>query len=407
MALAFANRSALFFRQQKFDDCLRDTKLALKCGYPKHLKYKIYQRQAKCYEETNSLSDAKNSYKSAINFLNFSKINKEQKHNLQNDLVKALTELEEREESVVDEPKRVIVESPGEASPAFPRNSRFPSLHKSLTVKYDGARGRHIIASEAVKCGTYLAHESPIVSFLWSENSLTHCSHCFTTVSSPVPCFTCSMVVFCSEQCRDEGWRIYHQYECKAVEAMNSAYQNIFVAYRAISQRPLKYFLDIRAEIEDYDHHRGGGCYDYEYESDSESGDTEPESEDEDHQLDGPYTQDDYINFYNLLKHSRKSSDADKLAFATSASLMLYYLKINNYFGFNASRDSDRELNDCELFIGRLLYHFLEVTMCNSQDICEAVAWNIDKGVTTSGIGTGVYNTISLFNHSCCPNTAR
>ena len=93
-------------------------------------------------------------------------------------------------------------------------------------------------------------------------------------------------------------------YECKAVEAMNSAYQNIFVAYRAISQRPLKYFLDIRAEIEDYDHHRGGGCYDYEYESDSESGDTEPESEDEDHQLDGPYTQDDYINFYNLLKHS-------------------------------------------------------------------------------------------------------
>ena len=83
---------------------------------------------------------------------------------------------------------------------------------------------------------------------------------------------------------------------------------------------------------------------------------------------------------------------------------MLYYLKINNYFGFNASRESDRELNDCELFIGRLLYHFLEVTMFNSQDICEAVAWNQEKGITSTSVGTGIFNTLALFNHSCAPN---
>ena len=45
MALAFANRSALYFRQKKFEDSFNDTKLALKCGYPKHLKYKVYQRR--------------------------------------------------------------------------------------------------------------------------------------------------------------------------------------------------------------------------------------------------------------------------------------------------------------------------------------------------------------------------
>ena len=58
-----------------------------------------------------------------------------------------------------------------------------------------------------------------------------------------------------------------------------SAYQNIFVAYRVISQRPLKFFTEHRTMFAHYDHHRGGGCYEYEYEEDSDSGESEPESE--------------------------------------------------------------------------------------------------------------------------------
>ena len=188
---------------------------------------------------------------------------------------------------------------------------------------------------------------------------------------------------------------------------MVSAYQNVFVAYRVISQKPLKYFLDHKSLFDNYDHHRGGGCYEYEYEDDSESGDSEPESEDESHEISGPYRGDDYQNLFNLLSHSNTSTEADKLAFATSASLMLHYLKINNYFGFNSSRESDRELNDNEAFIGRLLYHMLEVTMYNSQDVCQAVAWNIEKGITTATIGSSVSSSLALFNHSCCPNLTK
>lgn len=43
--------------------------------------------------------------------------------------------------------------------PIFPRNPSFPALHRGLTVKYDRARGRHVVASEHIKCGTYLALE--------------------------------------------------------------------------------------------------------------------------------------------------------------------------------------------------------------------------------------------------------
>ena len=245
------------------------------------------------------------------------------------------------------------------------------------------------------------------MSYLWSEYLASHCSNCLRTVTAPVPCFTCSLVIFCSEQCRILANKTFHQYECKAVEAMTSAYQNVFVAYRAISQKPLKYFLEHQGMFAKYDYHRGGGCYEYEYESDSESGDTDLDSEDESHELGRSYHSDDYQNLYNLLTHSDKSSEADQLAFATSASLMLHYLKINNYFGSAGSRETDRELNESEVLIGRLLYHLLEVVLYNGQDISQALAWSTEKGVKVSSIGTSLNSTLALFNHSCAPNTAR
>ena len=134
---------------------------------------------------------------------------------------------------------------------------------------------------------------------------------------------------------------------------------------------------------------------------------TDPDSEDESHELGRPYMSDDYQNLYNLVTHSDKSSEADHLAFATSASLMLFYLKINNYFGSNASRESDRELNESESLIGRLLYHLLEVVLYNGQDICQAAAWSVENGLTVSSIGTSVNTTLAMFNHSCAPNTTR
>ena len=140
MALAFANRSALYFRQKKFQSSLSDTRLALKCGYPKHLKYKVLQRQAKCLYELGHFKDAKHSYRhkiklslytlrmtgtkcfvlsqrkrklvtvsikkilllfilfrefrDAISFMNFCKLNKDQKQNVLNDIQSSMDEIQ-------------------------------------------------------------------------------------------------------------------------------------------------------------------------------------------------------------------------------------------------------------------------------------------------------------------------
>jgi len=411
MALAFANRSALYMRQGKTKECLKDTSLAIKCGYPKHLKYKVYQRQAKCQCDLENFKEAKTNFREALKYLSSSKISKDQKNNLENEIQSAIDALQVKDDLETallvsdSETKTIIVESKPDPVPNFLRNPKFPALHKSVTIKYDTRRGRHAMATEDIKCGTYLLYEEPTINFLWSEQLLTHCTYCFTPVTSLVPCFTCCLVVFCSPECRSKAWSSFHQFECKAMEAMTSMYQNIFVAYRAISQKPLRYFLDSRSKFSKYDHHRAAGCYEYEYESNSDSGDTEPESEDENYEIDIPYRSSDYENLYNLLTHSRKASEADHLAYSTSACLLLYYLKISNYFGSSASRDSDRELNDSEILIGRLLYHILEVNQYNTQEIYQATAWHQEKGVSTTSIGCAINPTLALFNHSCSPNT--
>ena len=46
----------MFVRQENYAAALSDTKLAIKCGYPKHLKYKVYQRQAKCLSELSDFT---------------------------------------------------------------------------------------------------------------------------------------------------------------------------------------------------------------------------------------------------------------------------------------------------------------------------------------------------------------
>ena len=232
MALALANRSALYFRQEKFVDCLTDTKLALKSGYPKHLKYKVYQRQAKCLVELRKPKEAKRSYLDAQNFLNFSKLSKELKYNVTNDIQTAIDEIAEKEETLSqDGQQEVVVVEPDDTTkiPSFPRNPKFPSLHKSLTVKYDSARGRHVIATENIKCGTYIACEEPVVSFLWSEKLLSHCTFCLAPVRSPIPCFTCSCVVFCSQGCRAEAWKTFHQYECKVKSLSSVVYRRQYL----------------------------------------------------------------------------------------------------------------------------------------------------------------------------------
>ena len=59
-----------------------------------------------------------------------------------------------------------------------------------------------------------------------------NCSHCFKTMKAPIPCFTCTKVMFCSLRCRDIACSTYHKYECKLVDFfLSSGMSIIFFFY--------------------------------------------------------------------------------------------------------------------------------------------------------------------------------
>ena len=87
-------------------------------------------------------------------------------------------------------------------------------------------------------------------------------------------------------------------------------------------------------------------------------------------------------------------------------------LKKQGYFGpsrTDVSPDCTEPMNEDELFIARLLNHFLEVLQFNSHEVAqfEMIAKNKEEGATSVFIGAAVYPTLAMFNHSCDPSIVR
>ena len=62
--------------------------------------------------------------------------------------------------------------------------------------------------------GEMLCCDKAVVSYLSPDRLLTNCLHCFQSTLTPLPCPTCSSVVFCSSSCRSFALYSYHKYEC-------------------------------------------------------------------------------------------------------------------------------------------------------------------------------------------------
>lgn len=62
MSIVYANRSAVLYRMEDFDQALRDISLAMP-HYPKHLSHKLYERKARCHLAQKDFDDAMQAFK--------------------------------------------------------------------------------------------------------------------------------------------------------------------------------------------------------------------------------------------------------------------------------------------------------------------------------------------------------
>jgi len=385
LAILLANRSAVLFGLKAYHMVLDDIALAFKLGYPDELAYKLYDRQAKCFVAFKQMDDARKAYGNALKYLDKAKkISEEKKKQMQREISSFMQFFKGAPAELTRNNNTIQIHPKAELPPVPKKNPLYPAMSDAVTFKYEEDRGRFAIASRDITVGDVLTVEKPIVSHILPEYMGKNCNHCFKTMKAPIPCYTCTKVMFCSLKCREEATQSYHKYECKLIDLFLSSGMSIicFMAYRSITQKSLAWFKENRDIFENHD---------------KTSGQSKEQTE--------VYSSGDYRNYYNLVNHHEKRPTGDIFHRAMFSVFLLRCLQSQGYF----SSSPEESLSDDEVLIGTLLMHFLEVLQFNAHEVAqfEMQSKTSQEGAKSVYIGAAVYPTLALFNHSCDPSIVR
>ena len=95
LALAFANRSAVWNDRGEYALALRDADLAFEANYPEGLQHKLYERKGQCLSALGKVEEAKDMLTKAIEALDKSNLKGERKNSKEKTLRKLFSDLQE------------------------------------------------------------------------------------------------------------------------------------------------------------------------------------------------------------------------------------------------------------------------------------------------------------------------
>ena len=380
--MALYKRSQVLLILKEYDLALRDATLAgIKGAFPETELYSLYQHQAKCQEVSKCPFEAQKCYNRALSALDKSYLDASKKELQRINIQEALNLLGNRIETKNTKAKKDELE-------IMKKHPKYPTLSRTVSVQYSQERGRYVSAADDIKIGDVLGVEEPITFSLKQEHLKSRCLNCFMSVCAGLPCHTCSQVVFCGLACRREATTTFHRYECQNLHLLKPGPN--YLALRAITKKPVKYFLEKRLScFTNYD----------------DSGGTELEGS-------KVYKSLEMRNLFNLT--TKKADLEKKMEFYMIAAYLLKILQQMGYFG--TEKENESTLTEEEVYIGMLLSHFLAVIECNSHLICQLSKEHFNirtlpdilkKNFQPEEVGFGINTTLAFFNHSCNPNTIK
>ena len=295
------------YHTEQYDAALKEIEHAIEAKYPKDMMYKLKERKARCMLAKKNLEEALKAFQEDVQALDDSKIPHDKRMKLERDaqiMIKMLTKNLEMDAKMKKSQKSV--------APISKKKPKEPVEHfvsETLTFDYADNEGRFAKAAKDITLGTYLVQEKPHVACLLQIYSQTHCQSCFKRTNVPIACDNCADVIFCSKKCRDEAWKSYHQTECGIMQHLWNSGASITcqMALRAISQKSLKYFLDIKDELDEL---RSNVDY---------------------AKTDG-YPVDDYRRVFPLVTHEKDRLFEDVFHRIVMASFLTHCLKLGGFF---------------------------------------------------------------------------
>ncbi|CAG9801197.1 unnamed protein product [Chironomus riparius] len=158
-ALGYANRSAAYFENQNYEECLQNIQLARNNNYQADKMSKLDEREAKCRK---LLAD-----------------------------------------QVVDPKKNLwkVFEL------SYPANKRIPFIADCVELKQKSV-GRGLFATRDLKPGDVISNEESVVYFLRAESYYERCFNCYkANALNLIPCDNSASIMFCSEKCKKDVYR--------------------------------------------------------------------------------------------------------------------------------------------------------------------------------------------------------
>ncbi|XP_055699154.1 SET and MYND domain-containing protein 4 isoform X2 [Phlebotomus papatasi] len=369
LAVIFANRSAALYHMEKHDLALKDIARAIEANYPKEMRYKLKEREAKCFLAQEKHAEALQAFKNTITALDDANLPEEKFAKMERDaqiMIKMLT--------------KTVEKCGNQKTKQKPKKGDVSQMHTSLTFDYNESEGRFAKASGDINVGETIVAELPHCSALLERSAQKHCHNCFSRFLAPICCTTCSDALFCSNDCRSIAMKSYHKYECGILPILWRSGTSIIchLSLRALAQRDVEYFLQIRDELRE-----NGGDYPFE------------------HRL--KFSNSDYRKICNLFKVDVKNRSVNDLFQHTvMASFLTSCLKAGDYFGDHQDQDTYHEM-------GGFVLRTLQVLQFNTHEVFELQAGKtpLSPDRKTIFIGGALYPTVALFNHSCDPGVVR
>ncbi|XP_011493877.1 PREDICTED: SET and MYND domain-containing protein 4-like [Ceratosolen solmsi marchali] len=376
----YANRSAILFHLNKYDECIKDIDIALELNYPDHLKANLLRRKAKCLKILGNV-EADDICEEARLWLENVCLSDEKKEKLEAKINNTTNECENLT-SKLENYKTEQINLPQMIS-----HPNIPSASNAIDIMYNKDLGKHLVANRDIDAGEILINEKPYTSFLSHQNIYTHCSYCFVRAWNSIPCEHCPLAMYCSKECRSRAWKQYHDIECPIKGYFLGMRMNelapISLKLTVLAVRESGSIKELRKNLEQIDN-----CQDYLMKS---------------YTGDGIYCSDKYKPLYNFVTHEDKRKSYEILTLSLNAAFILYYMfTLTSFFGNTEDkRISELYQNEDAMFIGKLLaQHFMSIQM-NDHEFSEL------RNEEFCRIGSVIGSVTSLLNHSCNPNVSR
>ncbi|XP_036124399.1 SET and MYND domain-containing protein 4 isoform X1 [Molossus molossus] len=441
IALCYANRSAALFHLGQYETCLKDISRAQMHGYPERLQPKMMLRKAECLVTLGRLQEASQIISDLeSNFTAKQTPAAPQFQTLQSTLCRLKMKAQEKE--------NLTETFPAALTHAFEdmnlreENEQISSASPSVSLCTDPLKGRCLIATKDILPGELLVKEDAFVSVLNPgempplhygleskrntrvANGDLYCHRCLKHTLAMVPCDGCSYAKYCSQECMQQAWDLYHSIECSlggllltlGVFCHISLRSTLLARFEDVG----KVIRKLCGEISNKDLSLPESknlvqtlSYDLGEESEKNGKTMEPP-------IPGCDINGKYINNYNavlhLLPHTKNHSPEHKFLCALSVSALCKQLEAANLQTLPSQESSQPKAavvpamcQELHIWGVAMLRHMLQL-QCNAQAITTIQQTGSEENIVTDSrqvrLATGLFPVVSLLNHSCSPNTS-